>query len=244
MKSLNKYVSALVVLLLLFIQEKTYSQQVEPLISKKQQKSYDLDTLKKHPISLQLHGGTQGVGLDARYGVMPQLSLRLGGSAVLPVKINNAFEFADFTSNNSLSGDFVNFHLYADYSPFKKSSFRLVGGLAYLFKGNGKLNVVPKGDNKFGNIALAPEDVGDLNFDISWKGIAPYFGIGLFKSFPKRTFNINFDLGTYYLTAPKATVVGTKMLSANDSQSELITNNMSDYRWLPVIQLNFNFRIK
>ncbi len=231
---------------LLFYQLEIFSQEIPSIPDKLELKVRSLrDTASRHAISLQLHGGTQGVGADFRYGIGKTLSVRFGASAILPIKIEDAFKISDFNSKNNLKADLSNIHLLADYVPFKKvPGFRLVGGAGYLFKGKGSLNVIPIGDYKFGDIQLTAEQVGVVDFDISWKGFAPYIGMGILKSFPKRRFNINFDLGTYYLTAPKATVVGTGMLSDNDSQSALITSNVSDYRWLPVVQLNFNFRIK
>jgi len=231
--------------LLSLIQAGLFAQEIKVVRDKKPSKSNALNEEKKHPVSIQFHAGTQGIGIDARYGITQQLSFRLGGSAILPIKINNALKFSDFNSTNNLRADLANAHLLADYAPFKKwQGFRLVGGTGYLFKGNGRLNVIPKGDFKYGDIRLTPEQLGVVDFNISWRGIAPYVGVGFLKSFPKKAFNVNIDLGTYYLTAPKATIVGTEMLAHNDSQSDLITSNVSDYRWLPVIQLNFNFKIK
>ncbi len=55
---------------------------------------------------------------------------------------------------------------------------------------------------------------------------------------------MNLDLGTYFLTAAKSTVTGTKMLANNGELEPQFDSNMKDYRFLPVIQLNFNFKIK
>lgn len=198
----------------------------------------------KSSLSLQLQAGTQGLGADLRYAVLPALSMRLGASFI-PVTVKNAFTFSGFESRNDVDVKFSNVHLLADFVPFANiKGFRLVGGAGYLFEANGGVNVVPTGNYNYGEIALTPAQVGKVNIDVSWQGLAPYLGIGLFKSFPKKLFNINIDLGSYYLTTPKTTIVGTGMLSGNDSQEELINSNMSSYRWLPVAQLNFNFKLK
>ena len=68
--------------------------------------------------------------------------------------------------------------------------------------------------------------------------------VALFKSFPNRLFNMNIDVGTYYLASPGTSFTGTKLLSDNNSQASQFHQNMEGYRWLPVLQLNFNFRIK
>jgi len=79
--------------------------------------------------------------------------------------------------------------------------------------------------------------------DMNWSGVCPYFGLGLVKAFPTKRFNINLDLGTYYLNQPTAAFAGTGIFSGNSSQSAQLQQNVKDYRWLPVVQLNFNFKL-
>jgi len=203
------------------------------------------DSVRNHKsLSLQLHAGTQGIGADFRYGLMPKLSLRFGGSIIPSVTANNAFTIAGFDADNTLKANFANLHLLGDYAPFKTNSFKIVGGISYLFNANGDLNFKPRGNYNFDGLELTSEEVGDLNIGLTWKGVAPYLGLGLLQSFPKNKFNVNIDFGTYYLTAPRSTVVGTKLLSDNDALEPQLDENMSSYRFLPVIQLNFNFKIK
>jgi len=195
-------------------------------------------------LSLQLLAGTQGVGGDLRYGLTPQLSVR-GGASFIPVKANNVFSFSGLQSTNSVSVKFSNVHLLADFVPFKKAQgFRLVAGAGYLYQANGNVNVNPTGTYNVGNYKLTPADLGTLKIDMSWKGVAPYLGFGLFKSFPNRLFNVNLDLGTYYLSKPKSDITGTEMLADNYKLEPQLNANMKGYRWLPVMQLNFNFRIR
>jgi hypothetical protein len=198
----------------------------------------------QHPVALQLQAGTQGVGADLRYGIFKRLSARFGASFI-PVTANNVFSFPGVQSQNTVSAKFSNIHLLADFAPFKGArGLRLVAGAGYLFKANGGMTVTPTSNYNYGDIALTPAQVGNLNLDVTWKGVAPYVGIGLFRSFPSRLFNFNLDLGTYYLTSPQATVAGSGLLSGNEANGAIITNNISDYRWLPVLQLNFNFKIR
>jgi hypothetical protein len=195
-------------------------------------------------LSLQLEAGTQGVGGDLRYGSDKRFSARVGASFI-PVKVNNVFSFSGFDGATNASVKFSNVHLLADFVPFKHArGFRLVGGAAYLYKAQGGLEFLPSGNYQFGNYTVTAEDLGKLNMDISWKGVAPYAGIGLFKSFPNQLFNINLDLGTYYLSQPNSHVVGTNLLSDNNQLEPQLNNNLKSYRWLPVLQLNFNFKLR
>jgi len=195
-------------------------------------------------MALQFTAGSQGLGVDFKYGITNSLSARFGGS-VLPVKANNVFNFSSFESNTVAKAEFNNVHLYADYTPFESVSWlRVVGGAGYLFKASGKLNVTPTGTYKVSNYQIESEELGVMDVDVSWKGVAPYLGLGLFNAFPKSRFNVNLDLGTYYVNSPKSTIVGTKLLSENYKLEPQIDQNLKDYKWLPIMQVNFNFKIR
>ena len=219
-----------------------YAQETVAQLNKNQSV---LDTgFNYNPISVQVIAGTQGLGADLRYGVTPKLGVRLGASTSTSIKVNDAIKFSGFDASNTLKAQMSNVHLLGDYAPFKTNAFRLVAGLGYLFQAGGGLQFFPNGSYNYGDLTLTGEEVGQLDIDLSWKGIAPYLGLGLFKSVPQRMFNINLDLGTYFLKAPQSTVVGTKLLSENQQLEGQLEKNMESYRFLPVIQLNFNFKIK
>lgn len=197
-----------------------------------------------NPLSLQLHAGSQGGGLDVRYGVIPQISLRIGGSIMVPLKFKNVAEFDGFDGDNTIKGELSNVHFLADLSPFKTSVFKFVVGGAYLFKADGNIRFSANSSYNRNGVVLTSQEINNLKVDFTWKGVAPYAGIGLFKSFPNRLFNINLDLGTYFLQKPKSTVVGAKTAADNRTLENEINAEIKDYRFLPVVQLNFNFRIK
>jgi hypothetical protein len=196
------------------------------------------------PMSVQLGIGSQGIGADLRYGVFKQLSARLGASFA-PVNTSSNLSISGFTTDYSANVKMFNVHLLADYVPFKGArGLRLVGGAAYLYKANGNVLLTPTGNYTFGNYNLSGTDIGTLNMDVSWKGVAPYVGLGLFKSFPNKFLNFNLDLGTYYLTSPQTHIIGTNLLASNYQLEPQFNDNLKDYRWMPVLQLNFNFRLK
>lgn len=195
------------------------------------------------PVSLQVLLGSQGIGADVKYGFLPKVSGRLG-FGIIPVDASRGFGFSGFKVNSQLSSRFSNLHLLADYSPFENRDFRVVGGAAYLIQGNAKAIITPSDGYKFENRSLTKDQIGLINADVTWKGLAPYLGVALFRSFPNQVFNINLDVGTYYLSRPQTSFTGTKLLSDNDANTKQFNENMKGYRWLPVIQLDFNFRLK
>lgn len=193
--------------------------------------------------SIQLNLGTQGIGAEFVYGLMPNLALR-GGLNAVPFKANDIFKISDFNSTSHVSADFYNVHALADFKPFKNIEwFRLVGGVAYFFKAKGDVRVRPSDGYTYGDLVLTEDQIGYLDLKVDWKGAAPYLGIALARVFPKKRFNVNLDLGTYYLNQPKATIIGTGLLEGNSSQTGQFQSNIKDYRWLPILQLNFNLKL-
>lgn len=212
-------------------------------IGRAQAQSNPSGNLIWHQQSVKLNIGTQGVGGEYSYGVDNKVALRLGIN-VIPVKVNNVLNFADFNSTSRVEAKFTNIHLLADYTPFKSApALRLVGGAAYFAHARGSMHVQPSDNYTYGDIVLNEEQVGYLNLDIDWKGFAPYAGIGLFKVIPKHRFGVNLDLGTYYLKRPDVKIVGTGILKGNNTQEGQLKENVKDYRWLPVIQLDFNYKL-
>jgi hypothetical protein len=192
---------------------------------------------------LQLHAGTQGFGLDFKYGLNEKMAIKTGVSSTLGVGVSNVVQLEGLNADNKLKAHFSNIHLMGDYSPFKTSSFRITAGVAYLFEARGNLHFIPQGTYTFDGMELTGEEVGDLTIDLSWKGVAPYIGVGFFKTSPNKLLNINMDVGTYYLNAPKSTIVGTKLLSDNYQLEPQLDKNMRSYRFLPLLQINFNINI-
>jgi hypothetical protein len=194
------------------------------------------------PMSLQILLGSQGIGADYKYGYLPQLSFRVG-FAIIPVSITDTYTLSSFPSSDNLSAKFTNVHLLADYLPFNNSPFRIVGGAGYILKGDANAVISPTTSQQYGYTVITKEQIGSLNARATWKGVAPYLGIALLDNFPRRLFNINLDVGTYYLSGPHTTLSGTKLLSDNYTQQPQFNKNMQSYRWLPVVQINFNFKI-
>jgi hypothetical protein len=187
--------------------------------------------------------GSQGLGLEGRYGFTEMLSARLGAT-FLPASANNVFTVSGFNSTTNVNAKFYNVHLLADYTPSENLPWlRVVGGAAYLYKAQGVVNVNPAGNYKVANYNISAAEMGTLNIDVSWKGVAPYLGVGFLQAFPSQLFNVNFDLGTYYLNAPQSTIIGTKLLSDNYKLEPQVNSNLKSYRWLPVLQVNFNFKL-
>jgi hypothetical protein len=203
------------------------------------------DPLWLRPKSWGIHAGTQGLGIDYTQGLLPRLSIRAGGS-YLPFSFNYAGSFNNVASDIQLTTKhFTNAHLLANWYPFDNSGLRITPGAGYFFDAKANALVKPSGSFTYGEIPVTGDQVGTMEGEITWKGIAPYLGTGWLFNFRQgeRPFSFSIDLGTYYLPAPDARLTGTKLLENNSENEEKFKKNVKNYRWLPLLQasLQYNF---
>jgi hypothetical protein len=214
-----------------FAQEVFPAEEVDPYTN----------PLLQRPMAFSLNLGTAGIGVEAKLGVHPKFNLRLGTS-LLPINYSGNLLFKEMEAETDVAASFGKVQLLAEYKPFG-SFFRVVGGISYFYAGKFNIKQVMGGTYTIGNTELMGSDIGEMDFTADWTGVAPYIGMGLFRDIPKKRFNINIDIGTYYLSAPKIDIVATKLLEDNASNAEQIQKNMEGYRWLPVLQINFNYKL-
>ena len=212
--------------------------------SKAQQKNATVTKAAAHPIVASITAGTTGIGVELKRMMTRNLNLRLGYSFLPKISVVRA-STTDFDNNTNVDGNFSNVHLLAEYAPFKNVGVHLVGGAAYILELKTDINQVPTGNYSYGDITFTPEEIGTIHTVADWKGFAWYGGVSFFKIVPKKRFNITLDLGTYYLSQPKTSITATNLLAQNASENNQIHwhENISQYRWLPVLQLNFNFKL-
>ncbi len=195
-------------------------------------------------MSVQLLAGTQGIGLEYKYQVHPKITARIG-CAYAPFKYNRIFTEKNVNGSVKSDATFTNIHLWGDFSPFPfNKTVRFVAGVAYFIKSDGNFHIAPTDNMYFGQMELTPAYLGEANVKVNWKGIAPYAGMAWGRNFPKGRFNVNVELGTYYLTAPSTSIEASEALqpSASEKNNLLIQQNITAYRWYPVLQIAFNYK--
>ena len=196
-------------------------------------------------IYLSATAATQGFGLDIKVAPKPNYAIRVGAS-ILPVGGTHIYSVRSEPTDVALDGKLSNAHLMLDWHPWINGyewSKKIVvtAGAGYFWENGGTATVSYRGTYKYGDILIPSEDLGQLEGNVKWHKIAPYLGFGFENVFPRNKFNLGFALGTYYMGSPDATLVGTKFLTANRSNEAQLQKNMSYYRFLPVLQVNFNF---
>jgi hypothetical protein len=200
------------------------------------------NTSNDYHLITSLHTGTVGFGLDFKY-VQGRHTARLGYSAI-PFHYSTTFDMG-MSMLTDIQVTYSNLHAIYEFQPVTKWSWlKIAGGFAYFSSAKGVATLNPRDAVTTSIVTLTPDEIGSLTIAVDSKGVAPYLGLGLGKSSPKKRFNVNFDLGTYLLSAPNVTVIGTKLLSDNQSLGTTLTEEMKTYRWLPLLQINFNYLIK
>lgn len=201
----------------------------------------------KTPFYVSPHLSTQGFGIDLKVTPQPAFNIHAGAS-FLPVKFNSTYTVRSEPANADVKVDLANAHLIFDWHPFIKSAsfaqkLLLSAGAAYFWKDKGDATVTYSGTYDYQGVPIPSGEVGELYGTVEWKKIAPYFGIGIENPLPKHRVNVGFALGAYYMGKPTATVTGTKYLSDTKSDEEEFRKNVSNYRVLPVVQVNLNVRL-
>jgi hypothetical protein len=200
--------------------------------------------------TLGVNVGSQGVGLEGKAALGDRFGARLGFS-IIPI---NSITSTQYLGGNQTSIDiqprFSNIHLLGDWMPFKYSTdkplsgnFRLSAGVAYFIKSQGQADIALTQDYQYGDIVIPRADLGTVTASAKWSHVAPYAGVGLDNIPVATNFFIGFDMGAYYFSAPSASIVGTNFLADNSSNQPTLQHNLNSYRFLPVFQVNFNFKI-
>ncbi|MEJ2883461.1 hypothetical protein [Pedobacter sp. GR22-6] len=237
---MKKKLTILCVSMLMLVVTRMNAQEVATTSTKA-----PVDSAARSKVILSAHVSTQGVGLDIKYAPTPVFGVRVGAS-VLPISGQSVYSIRQEPTDVDFDVDFANAHLLFDWHPFLKEKglspkVVVTAGAGYFWKREGNVVVSYRGTYKYGDILIPSEDLGQLTGNVEWHKVAPYLGFGFENVFPRNKFNLGFAVGTYYMGAPDATLVGTKFLSANTSNEAQLKKNMSYYRFLPVLQVNFNF---
>lgn len=201
-------------------------------------------TTNAKPVTLSLLLGTSGAGAGFRLALQERWNIH-AGITWLPFNFGIPGTIGDRKIESRFDNAIGAVHLLADYSPFlKKKGFRISAGLAYFFAMRSSIILSPKGGYDFGDLKIKEGEIGEITAKVSRAGLAPYLGIGLLQLYGSNRFNVSFDLGTYYLAgALDVKIEDSGYLSGNERNESVLKENLKNYRWLPVLQVAFNYRL-
>lgn len=199
---------------------------------------------KKWVLSATL--GTTGFGLEAKTPLSRDFNLRFGTS-LFRYKYSSTFKVdaGRSTAEGTANVNFNKFHVLVEGKVLPW--FRVVGGLGFYYQSSvyvyGKMLDGIYSNGKY----LTAEEAGGGNVGIEWnQHVAPYFGIGLLRDVPMGKFNINADLGSYYLGKPTSIWIATTP-DAQEKTAEFkktLDDVIDGVRFWPVLQINLNYAIQ
>lgn len=242
-----RFVSLLLIAFLLITDNTIYAQNARAM---RRRDASSLSRGNGEPrLSVGLAVGTLGVGIDARGPVSDKLNLRFGAS-LLPYTYKRVFDVDGGRSSaeGKATLNLSKFQLLAEYK--LANSIRLVGGFAYFYQSG----IVAEGQLldgiKYADINLSPQEAGALKIGVNWNKINPYLGVSLLNDMPAGRFNVNIDLGVYYMGAP----VSKWEATGDHANDAIVTDNIvkykkildeyiSPYKFYPVLQFNFNYLV-
>ncbi len=209
-----------------------------------QEVAADLPAPANRPLAVSLLLSTSGLGGGMRLALDERWQVH-AGITWMPFAFGIPAEIGDLKVQSRFDNAVGAVHLKVDYSPFlKKQGFRVSAGLAYFFAMRTKMLLQPDENYRYGDLKIKREDIGYLSARASRQGIAPYLGLGLLKAFRDNRFAVSFDIGTYYLAGPlDIQIEDSGYLSGNERNEAILKENLSNYRWLPLLQVAFNYRL-
>ncbi|WP_157603685.1 hypothetical protein [Polaribacter atrinae] len=129
-----------------------------------------------------------------------------------------------------------------EFVPFKNSSFKLTAGLGILSKVNTNALITYTEDVKYGDITITKENIGEINADVSWSGVAPYLGIGFGRAVPKKRLGFGIEFGTYFTSSPDVELTATNLLSPTSNQKENLKEALDTFKFIPRIQIRIAYK--
>jgi hypothetical protein len=186
---------------------------------------------------------TLGWGVEIIQAIRPQVNLRVGVNRYRGT-FTGTEDQVDYTAAVRLRS--VN--LLADWHPYD-GVFRVTGGL--LHNGN-EVTVVgaPNRPLRIGNASYAPSELGSLTYEIRFRKITPYRGIGFGNALAHaRRFSVVLDVGVVFHGFPDVRMsasgpsAGRPEFQANLSREERdLEMDLRPLRYYPVLAFGFTYR--
>lgn len=182
-----------------------------------------------------------GINVEGMRSFGPDLNARLGFAW-----FNYTHEGGGGDEDYEYTGDLKLFSIsmLADYFPFGGNTFRLTGGILINLN---KVDAVltPTQTYTVGGDEYTPDKLGNLNAAVEFNKISPYLGIGIGNPLAGDSgLKFTFDIGTVYQGNPSVDLAASGLLepSAAPDQEQQIEDNISWFKWYPVIALGLTYK--
>jgi hypothetical protein len=219
----------LLYLFLVTLSLKTYSQDSTSVSEKKN--------------AFAISFGSPGLGLEYARKLSPKINAKL---------VWHSFNLKDFEKEDiEIKDDLVDLlanlevsiiDVGIEYLPFTNSSFKLTAGLGFLSNVNANGVVTYTEEVVFGDVVVSKNDVGEINGDISWTGVAPYLGIGFGRAIPKKRLGFGIEFGSYFSSSPDVKLTATELLAPTAEQEDNLREALTSFKFIPRVQLRIAYK--
>lgn len=139
--------------------------------------------------------------------------------------------------------DLFSISALADYFPWERG-FRISAGfLINLNKASAEMT--PTKTYTVGGDLYTPDKLGIMNADVDFNKVAPYIGIGFGNpTAGDKGLGFTFDIGTIYQGSPNVDLSATGLIapSASPEQEATIEDNLSWFKWYPVVSFGLTYK--
>jgi hypothetical protein len=188
---------------------------------------------------------TNGVGGEVKYIFNKRFTIK---SSYETLQLSSGYSFNESEIEYDATFDYktggISFLLDFNFT----RNLYLSGG-ALLNDFNPRITGHAASDIEYGDITIPASMVGGFEFDIKpGMDVSPYGGIG-FRSFFGKNKRVvfNTELGMFYLGSPEIEIDATGLLAPTadpvHGQKEIIENQVSQYKFYPVVKLNLAVKL-
>jgi hypothetical protein len=134
--------------------------------------------------------------------------------------------------------------LTAEFTPTRSKIWRLAVGGVFFPKNEISGTVFYTRDLALNDLVISASEVGSMKGTYTTASkIAPYIGIGLGRTVPKKRVGLNVDLGGIYKGEPQLDIQATGLLKGNESNEAILNRNFKPLTWYPVAQLRLAIKL-
>lgn len=200
------------------------------------------ETIKGRKNAISFSAGLPGYGIEYSRKLSNKLSARLRynffnledyDAGTIEISGNNVIATVGVESNT--------IDVLLEFTPFKNSSFKLVGGLGVI--NNMNINLLVEYDESvtFGDVVITKEDYGNLNLGFAWDGVAPYLGVGFGRAVPKGKLGFGIEMGSYFTSSPDISLTATKLLAPTANQEAQVAQTFETWKFIPLVQFRLAY---
>lgn len=203
----------------------------------------DKNIIRERKNGVNFSFGTSGFGFGYARKLSPKFNAML---TYHTIKIKDQ----EVDVSSFLDNDDVNFtggvnstilDVGAEYLPFKNTSFKLAFGVGFLTDVGIDGLITYKEGRKFGDVNISVQDVGKVDVQSTWSGVAPFVGVGFGRAVSNSKFGFAVDLGTYFASSPKVDLDADKLLAPTKDEQENLQDAFESLTFIPRIQLKLTY---